>query len=220
MPPPCPLCQAPDSAPFSADRRRDYLRCRHCLLVFTPPEYHLDRGAEKAHYDLHQNRPDDPGYRQFLNRLAEPLASRLTAGARGLDFGSGPGPTLSLMLAERGFATAIYDPYYAADPSVLTGSFDFVTATEVVEHLAHPGRELNRLWSLIRPGGWLGLMTKLVLEVDAFARWHYKNDPTHICFFSRETFLWLGRQWGASPEFVGSDVILMQKADGDLPAGP
>jgi len=188
--------------------------------VFTPPEYHLDRGAEKAHYDLHQNRPDDPGYRQFLNRLAEPLASRLTAGARGLDFGSGPGPTLSLMLAERGFATAIYDPYYAADPSVLTSGFDFVTATEVVEHLAHPGRELNRLWSLIRPGGWLGLMTKLVLEVDAFARWHYKNDPTHICFFSRETFLWLGRQWGASPEFVGSDVILMQKADGDLPAGP
>jgi len=48
----------------------------------------------------------DPRYRRFLARLAEPLIAHLPKGARGLDFGCGPGPTLSLMLREAGFACA------------------------------------------------------------------------------------------------------------------
>jgi len=106
---------------------------------------------------------------------------------------------------------AIYDHFYARDPSVLEKQYDFVTATEVVEHLHNPKKELDRLWACLKPGGWLGIMTKLALDREAFARWHYKNDPTHVCFFSRLTFEWLAAQWQAELTFADKDVILFYK---------
>ena len=86
-----------------------------------------------------------------------------------------------------------------------------MTASEVVEHLRAPGPELARLWSLLVAGGILGVMTKLVSNRESFASWHYKNDPTHICFFSRPTWRWWARQQGAEVEFVGKDVILLHR---------
>lgn len=207
----CPLCGGHDSEPFHRDQRRAYLRCGRCALVFVPPAYYLDRAAELAEYQRHENDPADPGYRRFLSRLAEPLLVRVAAGARGLDFGCGPGPALAQMLAEAGCEVSLYDSFFHPDPGALAGTYDFITATEVVEHLHQPGQELARLWSLLRPGGWLAVMTKLVLDADAFARWHYKNDPTHVCFFSRESWHWWAAQQQCEPGFHGADVILVQK---------
>ncbi len=205
----CPLCAGSAPAPFHEDRRRPYLRCGDCALVFVPPEFYLDPQAERAQYDLHQNRVDDPAYRAFLSRLALPLAARLAPGARGLDFGCGPGPALACILREAGYEVSLYDPFYRPDLEVLRGQYDFISATEVVEHLHHPGRELARLWSLLVPGGWLGVMTKLAREPAAFAAWHYKNDPTHVCFFSVETWQWWARERDVGLEFHGADVILL-----------
>ena len=42
----CPLCQGGQTSPFCSDRRRSYLRCRECALVFVPAQYRLDRQAE------------------------------------------------------------------------------------------------------------------------------------------------------------------------------
>lgn len=209
----CPLCGAPGAQHYFRDRRRDYCQCPRCQLVFVPAGQHLPPAEEKAHYDLHQNDPSDSGYRQFLSRLGDPLLARLTPGACGLDFGAGPGPTLSRMLEEAGHRMAIYDLYYAPDTAVLARRYHFVTATEVVEHLGQPGAVLAQLWSLVEPGGWLGLMTKLVRDRDAFEHWHYKNDPTHISFFSRATFDYLSESWGARLEYQHADVILLGKPE-------
>lgn len=181
------------------------------MLVFVPPAWYLDAAAERAEYALHRNSIDDPGYRRFLARLAEPLVARLPAAANGLDFGCGPGPALACMLREQGMQVAVYDPFFFPAREVLDGRYDFITATEVVEHLHRPGEELQRLWQLLRPGGLLGVMTKLVLDREAFARWHYKNDPTHVCFFSRQTWRWWARQQGAELTFIGADVILLHR---------
>lgn len=207
----CPLCDGHSIAAYHSDQRRDYLHCSRCGLVFVPTHQQLSQQDEKVIYDQHQNSPDDQGYREFLRRLTKPLLDRLKAGSQGLDFGSGPGPTLSAMLEEQGHSMALYDLYYANNPAVLESQYDFITSTEVVEHLAHPGTELQRLWSLLAPGGYLGLMTKQVRDRDAFANWHYKNDLTHISFFSQQTFAYLGQQWGSTPEFIGSDVIIFRK---------
>ncbi len=207
----CPLCKRPQSIFFLQERHRIYRRCEVCLLVFVPPAWHLDAQAEKAEYDLHRNHPEDSGYRRFLSRLSMPLRERLPVAARGLDFGSGPGPTLAPMLAEDGFRMELYDPFYAPDTSVLNARYDFVTCTEVVEHFRFPGREFSRLWSLLLPGGWLGIMTKLVIDQAAFARWHYKNDLTHVAFFSRQTFRFLEKKLRARLQLIEPDVILMQK---------
>lgn len=207
----CPLCGAADPVNFCRDARRDYLRCRSCRLVFVPPAYFPDREAERAEYALHENDPGDAGYRKFLSRLAEPLAERLEPGARGLDFGCGPGPALAGMLEEAGFRVTLYDPFFFPDRAALAATYDFITATEVVEHLHRPGAELSRVWQRLAPGGYLGIMTKLVLGREAFASWHYKNDITHVSFFSRETWEWWAAQRNASLEFIGSDVILLQR---------
>lgn len=205
----CPLCSAAAAAPFHADRRRSYLRCETCSLVFVPPAFFLSRQAERAEYDLHRNDVDDPGYRAFLARLAEPLLARLPPASRGLDFGCGPGPALAHMLREAGHEVALYDSFYVPATDVLDSRYDFICATEVVEHLHAPGRELARLWSLLVPGGWLAIMTKLVRDRAAFSGWHYKNDPTHVCFFSEQTWQWWARRQGATLEIIGADVILL-----------
>ncbi|MAT90992.1 MAG: methyltransferase [Halioglobus sp.] len=207
----CPLCAGREVADYARDTRRGYLHCGRCALVFVEPRYLPDRASERAEYDLHDNDVRDPAYRAFLSRLAEPLVARLPPAASGLDFGCGPGPALACMLRERGFEVALYDPFYAPDRTPLQGSYDFISATEVVEHLHRPGEELARLWSLLRPGGWLGVMTKLVRDRAAFANWHYKNDPTHVCFFSAQTWRWWAAQRAAQVQFIGADVILLQR---------
>jgi len=214
--PACPLCHGTDVVDYHRDAHREYLNCRTCNLVFVPPSQHLSVGDGKAYYDLHDNRPDDPGYRHFLDRLFTPLNQRLKATAHGLDFGCGPGPTLSGMLEEAGHSVALYDPYYAPDDSVLSANYDFVTLSEVIEHLAEPGLELDRLWNSLRSGGWLAIMTKRVRDPDAFKTWHYITDPTHICFFSEETFRWLSGRWAlmetpATLVIAGDDVVLVEK---------
>lgn len=207
----CPLCYSNDVVDYHRDAARDYQYCNKCQLVFVPARFHLAEADEKMVYDQHQNSPEDNGYRLFLSRLLTPLLERLTPNSEGLDFGSGPGPTLSLMLSENGHKMAIYDPFYAADPNALKQTYDFITATEVLEHLSAPGLELDQLWRLLRPGGWLGIMTKLVIDEAAFAGWHYKNDPTHISFFSPKTFQYIAQHWSAEVAFIGDDVILLQK---------
>jgi len=207
---PCPLCGG-ELYPFSHDQRRSYLRCRRCWLVTVPPCFWLDAEAEREEYDRHQNDPYDAGYQRFLNRLATPLLARLPTAASGLDFGCGPGPALALLLRERGHRVLLHDRFYAPCRAALRQPHDFITATEVVEHLQHPRTTLFQLWSLLKPGGWFGIMTKLVQSPARFEQWHYRRDPTHIHFFSRTTFAWLARQWRAAWWQPASDVILLQK---------
>ena len=54
-------------------------------------------------------------------------------------------------------------------------------------------------------------MTKLVLDEAAFSRWHYKNDPTHVVFFSQQTWQWWALQKSARLEQHGADVVLLHK---------
>ncbi|MBN2645552.1 MAG: class I SAM-dependent methyltransferase [Desulfuromonadaceae bacterium] len=207
----CPLCHGSNTEHYWQDRRRCYRHCATCDLVFVPLEFLLSSDAERQVYDLHQNDACDAGYRRFLNRLCQPLCLLLAPGSEGLDFGCGPGPALARMLSEQGFQVSLYDPFYAPDAAALKRCYNFITCSEVVEHLYRPRQELERLWHLLRPGGHLGLMTKLVRDVEAFSRWHYKNDPTHVRFFSRQTFLWLARQWQAELSFFAQDVIILHK---------
>jgi SAM-dependent methyltransferase len=207
----CPLCAAPEAPHFHRDSQRDYFRCIRCALTFVPASQYLSRAAELAVYQTHENSVDDPGYRRFLSRVSLPLCERLAPGCEGLDFGCGPGPALAAMLEECGHRVWLYDSFFHHEPAALQRDYDFVTATEVVEHLHRPGEVLAQLWALLRPGGWLGVMTKLAVDREAFARWHYIRDPTHVCFFGRATWEYWAEQQGAMLEFIGSDVILLQR---------
>ena len=69
-------------------------------LLFVQSADYLSAREEQAEYDLHENSPDDPRYRNFLSQLFEPVLAMISPGSYGLDFGSGPGPTLSCMFEE------------------------------------------------------------------------------------------------------------------------
>lgn len=206
----CPICFTGGPVEFYADWRT-YLQCACCRLVYVPDCDHISRNGEKMHYDRHENSPDDVAYRQFLKRMFDPVHGRLAPGSNGLDFGAGPGPTLSQMFSEAGHTMQVFDPFYAPNHGVFLQQYDFITATEVFEHLRRPRFELDRLWRCLRSGGILGLMTKRVFDQDAFATWHYKQDPTHICFATEQTFEWLAEQWKADLTIAGEDVVLLRK---------
>ncbi|WP_299593390.1 class I SAM-dependent methyltransferase [uncultured Microbulbifer sp.] len=207
----CPLCRHPAAQFYHRDKFREYFQCAQCALVFVPPEFHLSVDAEKAYYELHENNLEDAGYRRFLGRCATPLLARLKPQSRGLDFGCGPAPLLAKMLEENGHQVATYDLFFQPDISALDDRFDFIVSTEVMEHLADPMAVLASLWRRLKAGGVLALMTKLVASPERFANWHYIRDPTHIVFFSIETFQWLAGQLSAQLEFSGSDVIFFTK---------
>lgn len=212
----CPLCNH-SSVAYAEDARRAYFQCHNCDLVFVDPTSHLAPVAEKAIYDLHENDPDDPNYRRFLGRLAGPLQERLSPGMEGLDYGCGPGPALARLLAEAGMSMSLYDPFYAPDPAVLARTYDFVTCTEVVEHFRRPGEEWEKLVGLLRPGGWLAVMTQLVISRERFCRWQYKNDPTHLAFYSAACIGWVARRFHLDLQQIDRDVILLRDRRGLQP---
>ena len=207
---PCPLCQHPNTEFYFEDKRRSFSQCKQCELVFVDPAFLPDPSVEKAEYDLHQNSFNDEGYRRFLNRIAEPLYQRLSPGATGLDFGCGPAPVLASMMAEKGFPTECYDPFFFSNESLLHKKFDFVTCTEAIEHFHAPHREWKILLSMLKPGGILAIMTKRVVNKQRFASWHYKNDKTHVSFFSDSTFTWLADNYDLNLEIEGDDVVFFR----------
>jgi hypothetical protein len=207
----CPVCKTPDCRELIRVEQRDYWRCDICQASFLDPNQLPGTDAERAHYDLHENHPDDPGYRRFLAKLADPLLARLGTTCQGLDYGCGPGPALAAMLREAGHQMALYDPFFHDRPGALDQQYDFVTCTEVAEHFHHPAAEFERLNGLLKTGGWLAVMTCFQTDDARFADWHYRRDPTHVVFYREHSFRHIANHFGWTCEIPVKDVVLMQK---------
>ena len=207
----CPVCLDAAPKPFQRLGQLDYWRCIACEATFLDPGHHPSPDAEYAHYLHHENDPDDPRYRKFLAKLSDPLLERLSPSQTGLDYGCGPGPALAAVMREAGHRVALFDPFFAPDPAPLTERYDFITCTEVAEHFHHPAAEFDRLDGMLRPGGWLGVMTCFQTDDANFVDWHYRKDPTHVVFYRRETFGVIAAQRGWSCEIPVKDVVLMRK---------
>ncbi len=191
----CPLCSSSGASIFFKDRRRSYFLCDCCALIFVPSEFHLSEGEEMARYNQHNNCIDDLGYVEFLNGAVEAVGRFVDVGACGLDFGCGKGAVLAQLLRERGFCVDVYDPFYFKD-FVFDGKlFDFVTATEVVEHFCFPRREFELIASLLKKGAFFVVMTNLYDGID-FSSWWYKEDATHVCFYGKRSLEVLASLYG------------------------
>lgn len=214
----CPLCHAREmlTAMGGADGRRHFL-CAHCWLISADGCARLTRDDEAAHYRLHENSIHQTGYVAFLNRLLDPMQAYLEPGMRCLDFGCGPGPTLSQLVRNRRIACDDYDPIFRDVP--LSPPYDAIFATECLEHFHAPARELGRLAELLRPGGLLGIMTETWTDLDAFGRWYYTRDPTHVAFYHARTFEFIGTQFGFSIEHTDGRRVHILRQIGTEAAG-
>lgn len=204
---PCPLCSH-QADPFF----EDYFHCPNCDLRFLHPKRHLTAQAEKGRYDLHTNSFEDHAYRNFLFPLAEAVRTTTPPGAKGLDFGCGPAPVLAHILDEMGFATKIYDPFFYPDKEALSQAYDFICASEVVEHFYEPAKEFENLHSILKPGGLLAIMTAIYSPKIDFSNWYYRKDPTHVVFYSQVTFSWIAQHLDFNaPTFSGDRIVVLMK---------
>ena len=67
------------------------------------------------------------------------------------------------------------------------------------------------MFSMLRPKGLIGLMTKLNPEKERFSDWHYTRDKTHISFYHERTIRYLANRYQCETEIIGNDVIIMRK---------
>lgn len=196
---------------FAAVGGSSYRRCGTCHATFLNPDRRLLPEEEYALYCLHRNDPVDEKYRQFLSKLADPLLERLPPCADGLDYGCGPGPALACMLRESGHRVSLFDLYFFPNQEELEVSYDFITCTETAEHFRRPAEEFAKFDRMLRPGGWLAVMTCFQDNDDRFASWYYRRDPTHVVFYRETTLRHLAGRFGWSCEIPVKDVALMQK---------
>ncbi len=207
----CIVCGAFAANHFACLGGRSYRRCDTCQATFLDPAQRVTPEEEYARYCQHRNQPGDEKYRRFLSKLADPLLKRLAPRANGLDYGCGPGPALAGMLREAGHRMNLFDPYFHPDPKPLDDPYDFITCTETIEHFHLPAGEFSRFDRMLRPGGWLAVMTCFLTDDVRFASWHYRRDPTHVVFYREATLAHIARGFGWTCEIPVRDVALMQK---------
>jgi len=213
----CPLCLNTNSiSHYAQDKKREYLQCGECQLVFVAPSFLPSAEKEKQEYDLHENSFEDEGYRRFLSKVITPITEYITfhstnSSLTGLDFGCGPAAVLADMLSEKGVHMHTYDPFFANTPEVLQRTYDIVTCTEAIEHFHAPHKEWQQFNLLVQSGGIIVIMTKRVIDKSRFLQWHYKNDPTHVSFFSEATFEYLAKRDGYDVSFPTADIALFKK---------
>lgn len=210
----CPCCLSKSISFFFESGVREYARCSspRCGAAFLLPAHHLSPDIEESRYDLHNNDVAQEGYVRFLSPLMQAMRAGQRLGDRGLDFGCGPTESLRRLMAAD-FRWQVYDLYFYPDDTVFEETFDFIAASEVFEHLRDPRFELARLRRSLVVGGSLWIMTSLYRGDDTdFGGWHYRRDPTHVVFYTEESFQVLAAEFGfEAPVFFGDRVIQLRR---------
>lgn len=214
----CLLCQSPNSNAFKVVKKpeRSYFHCEDCDFIFMNPAERLTSEEEKQRYDLHQNE-ESAGYLAFFDPLIKGVTDHFKAAGveslalTSLDYGCGPTATLSKLLSAHGFETSNYDAFYFTDTETLKRTYHLITSTEVWEHLHNPKMEIERMLSLLKPGGILAIMTSAHKGEAAFHDWHYRRDLTHVGFFSERSMNWIAERFRLHVVKMKSPYFIFQK---------
>jgi SAM-dependent methyltransferase len=213
-----------------SDRDFELAHCSSCHYSFVvdpradfaalyDEQYYRGRGADPTvdyERELHDPRTVRRYEWQAIVEIVRHLRGPLDR-VRWLDFGCGLGGLVRYG-REHGIEISGFDEGYAADRvreegipalspvelDMAAGSFDVVTAIEVLEHLIDPMVTLRRLAALLRPGGLLFLTTGNAEPFrDRLAKWSYVQPDIHVGFFEPGTLATALRGAGLQPAFPG-----------------
>ena len=208
------------------------MRCESCGFAFVADpwvdfdliyseQYYAGQGADPlVDYIYERENPTrtirNYEWRGVLERIGSLVA--LQSRTTWLDYGCGTGG-LVRFLCERGFSEVwgteqdsslerlresnlpVLD---SADLDKAHGSFDVVTAIEVVEHMVDPISELRRMRALLRPGGLLFLTTGNARPyAHNLLKWSYLRPEIHISLFEPDTLALALRRAGLESVFPG-----------------
>ena len=209
----CHICNEKTGSFTDEKTNIKYYQCTDCEYIFKSPECHQDLSLQKERYDLHENDEDHVGYRAYFQRFLDFTLPLAGAPENALDFGCGRSILLAKMLRENGIACDAYDPLYHPDTMDDSKKYELIVSTEVFEHLQQPGEVFERLLERLEEGGYLAIQTQFhPNELGRFKTWYYHQDPTHVVFFTTQTFKVLCEIHGC--EFIGDNgknMLLIRK---------
>lgn len=211
---PCPVCGDNRVCYERTVRGFDLDRCLACGMIFVNPQY----GPESLATLYHDRENSDeliqlyarlttPGVLADIERIIVELEMILPGQGRILDVGCGAGYFLERAV-KRGWdghgidfgswvrkATAVRgltNVYVGSifDCKFMNGSFDVVSASQVLEHLPNPKRDLEEIRRIIRPGGLIYANVpnyqclSILLRRDDF---ELNEPPQHVNYFTPKT---------------------------------
>ena len=210
----CHICNNPTDSFIHKKTNITYYHCKECEYIFKSHEHHQDFSTQKERYNLHENDEKDEGYKAYFQRFLDFTLPLTGQPKSALDFGCGRSSLLASLLENEGIACDYYDPIYY--PTVLNNSkkYELIVSTEVFEHLHQPRVVFESLLERLEEGGYLALQTQFHSnDIESFKKWYYHQDPTHIVFFTVQTFRVLCEMYGC--EFVGDNgknMVVIKKS--------
>lgn len=183
----CPFCNT-ESSIFWEEKTKRFYKCTTCDSVHRDSRQLPTNFEETERYLKHQHKDLDQGYYQFIQPLVQQILIKAVKGEKILDYGCGHQPVLAEYLTHEGYTCAHYDPLFYPDRVLLEIRFDHLICCEVMEHFHHPRQSFEEMFNLLKPGGYLFCMTDLYENAPDFGSWYYKNDPTHVFFYSIRSF--------------------------------
>ena len=209
----CHICSNPTASFINEKTNITYYHCKACEYIFKSPECYQDLEMQKERYNLHENNVEDAGYVAYFQRFLDFTLPLVGKPKNALDFGCGRTSLLSSLLEKEGIACDYYDPIYHPDTLEDDKKYDLIVSTEVFEHLHQPREVFENLLEKLNSGGYLVIQTEFhANNEEAFKKWWYPQDSTHIVFFRSKTFQVLCEQYGC--RFVkdnGKNMVLIQK---------
>lgn len=221
----CLNCGGHDLAKMSRFSNSHLLRCSSCKLVFAgriPTDQELIQhykgyGREDTLSDLTRQR-----YRELLSGW-----QNLRHSNNILDVGAGNGFFIQEAIESgwQGYATE-YTPEAvtlcrakgaAAHQGDLDtapfadGSFDIITAFEVLEHVRNPLELMRNVARLLRPNGMFYLTTPNFNSVSRHilgVQWHVIEYPEHLFYFTPATLRNMAKRAGLAVEWCKTDGLI------------
>jgi SAM-dependent methyltransferase len=201
-------------------------RCAACGFAFVEKpwtdypriydeDYYAGRGSDPL-IDYAFEHGDESTVRVYEWRGWDQLVHQLKpAPIKWLDFGCGCGTLVRHISGQKkneiyGFDHGVWaDKARAAGYPILTeselarheGTFDVVTAIDVIEHVVDPIEVLQQWRRLLKPGGLLFPMTANaeIASRENFAGWSYVRPEIHVSYFTPNALSHALRRTGFAP---------------------
>ncbi len=201
-----------------------------CGGFFLHPDYFDTPNEQKKRYSLHtneltpENKPN--GYRKYLEKfISNVLQYERKKEEDGnihtlFDYGSGPSPALVMLLEELNMKFVFkndvvikhWDPFFCPDGDFFEYGADIVFCLEVIEHFEQPLDGFKGLEKACAKNGLIAIQTGLAPKsFDEFKKWWYKEDSTHVSFYTHKSIEECAKKVGLQLEGETGGIIFLRK---------